>query len=381
MGKLEFCEAVATMVGCIVGAGIFGVPYVIAQAGFLTGVLTIIVLGLVVLMIYLYLGEVVLRTRGRHQLTGYAEIYLGRWGKRIMAFSMVFGIYGSLTAYLIGEGSAISSILGGPQAIYTLLFFIVAAAIVYAGLGALEKSELFTMTLIFIVTIIIIVFTSPHIEMPNLSGFSISRFFVPYGVILFSYLGMMSIPEVREILEHDKRKMKKAVFAGMAIPIILNLVFSFVIVGAVGLSRFNSMAPNDRIATIALGEVVMPSLFVIANIFAVFAMFTSFIAVAFALKEMFIYDYNIDRRLSWALTCFIPLFIALSGLTTFVEALGVVGVVAGGIDSILIVLMFHRAKSMGNRKPEYSVTGHPLLSTLIIGLFITGAFFMLAGFF
>ena len=36
--KLDFWEAVATVVGTIIGAGIFGIPYVVAKAGFLTGI-------------------------------------------------------------------------------------------------------------------------------------------------------------------------------------------------------------------------------------------------------------------------------------------------------------------------------------------------------
>jgi len=55
-------EAIALLVGTIIGAGIFGIPYVIAQAGFLTGLITLGVLGTAVIILYLYLGEVILRT-------------------------------------------------------------------------------------------------------------------------------------------------------------------------------------------------------------------------------------------------------------------------------------------------------------------------------
>ena len=49
MGK-ELFVAVATLVGFVVGAGILGLPYVFAQSGFLTGVLSvlfIVLLGLI----------------------------------------------------------------------------------------------------------------------------------------------------------------------------------------------------------------------------------------------------------------------------------------------------------------------------------------------
>src|SRR3989338_8875922 len=95
--------ASATLVGTIVGAGILAIPYVVAQSGFLVGFIITIVLGLSFLLLNLMTGEIILRTKKQHQLTGYAEKYLGSWGKRLMMFSMVFGTYGALTAYLIGE--------------------------------------------------------------------------------------------------------------------------------------------------------------------------------------------------------------------------------------------------------------------------------------
>jgi len=377
MSKLQVLEAVTTMVGCILGAGIFGIPYVVAQAGFLTGLLDIIIIGVFVLIAYLYLGEVVLRTNGKHQLTGYAEKYLGRWGKLAMAFSMVFGIYGALTAYIMAEGTAISSILGGSPLIYSLLFFIVVSYLTYHGLETLEKSELFTVFLIFIAVVIILFFTSPHINSANLTGFSAKKIFVPYGVILFAYLGMISVPEVKEILEHNKKRMKKTLIVGMAIPAVVYVLFTLVVVGAVGIDNFNTLGPNERLATIALGKVISPKMFIMANLFAVFAMFTSFIAVAFALKEMFMYDYHLNKKISWALTCFIPLGVALSNLTNFISALNIVGIVAGGIDAVLIVLMFHKAKRIGDREPEYAIKENKFLSFLIMALFVSGVISLL----
>ena len=71
--------AAFTLIGGIVGAGVLGIPYTIAKAGFLYGFILIVVLGLVFLTINLFLGEVILRTKGNHQLTGYATKYLGSW--------------------------------------------------------------------------------------------------------------------------------------------------------------------------------------------------------------------------------------------------------------------------------------------------------------
>src|SRR3990167_1848687 len=85
--------AITSLIGTIIGAGILGLPYVISQVGLFYGAILIVLLGLAFLGINLFLGEIVLRTNGKHQLTGYAEKYLGPKGKKIMAFSFFIRIF------------------------------------------------------------------------------------------------------------------------------------------------------------------------------------------------------------------------------------------------------------------------------------------------
>src|SRR3989344_2068768 len=108
MKNKHIISGIATLTGTIIGAGVLGMPYVIAKAGFLTGTLALLALGIMAIFMYLYLGEIVLRTKGNHQLTGYAEIYLGKWGKKLMFLAMAVGIYGALAAYLIGSSGTLS---------------------------------------------------------------------------------------------------------------------------------------------------------------------------------------------------------------------------------------------------------------------------------
>jgi amino acid permease len=379
--KRHFYEAIATLVGCIIGAGVLGIPYVVAQAGFITGLLNLIFLGLVVMLVYLYFGEVVLRTKGDHQLTGYAEKYLGRWGKRIMMASMVFGIYGALVAYILGEGAAFQALMGGKEVVYQIGFLFLMSILIYYGIRAVEESELLFSLCIVVVLLLISVFSFQYIKPANLINLDMSKFFVPYGVVLFSYLGMVAIPEVKEELKGRERQMKKAIIIGVIIPIVLYVLFAFICVGVIGIKGFNALEENQRIATIALGKVIGNHMVILGNLFAVFAMATSFLALGLALMEMFVYDYKINKILSWFLTCIPPLVIALSGVTNFIGAIAAAGVIAGGTNVILIVLMVEKAKEMGDRKPEYSIGINNWISLSLIGLFVFGATYYLFSFF
>jgi amino acid permease len=55
-------DAVFMITGMTIGAGILGIPYVVAQVGLKVGIAYILVLGLVMLLLNLMLGEIAVRT-------------------------------------------------------------------------------------------------------------------------------------------------------------------------------------------------------------------------------------------------------------------------------------------------------------------------------
>ena len=375
--NINLLKAIAILVGTIIGAGILGIPAVIAKAGFLTGLVSIILLGAVILILHLYLGEICLRTKKRHELTGYAEKYLGKWGKGFMTFSMAFSIYGALVAYFIGEGVILSSIFGGGNPLYySLGFFAIMAVLVYIGLKAIGKTELIMNIAMVVVILIISILSFKYFDISNISGFYFKNLLIPYGVIFFAFVGTTAIPELKEILIKDKKEIKKAIKIGTMIPIAFYAIFAFIVIGVVG-GNFSKLSSGEEIATIALGLFSNSLINLFANIFAIFSMATSFLALALAIKWMFQYDYGLNKKISWVLTVSVPLVIALLGLTTFIQTLGIVGAVGGGIEGTLIVLMYHKAKTKGERKPEYSLKYHPIISWLLIMMFVSGVIYQI----
>src|SRR3989338_6366946 len=114
-------QAISILDGTIIGAGVLGIPYVVMQSGFGIGLINIFLIAFVMTIILLYLGEIGLRTKADHHLTGYANLYLGKKGKILMFIAFVFGIYSALLAYLIGEGESFSQLIfSSPQ--YSLNF-------------------------------------------------------------------------------------------------------------------------------------------------------------------------------------------------------------------------------------------------------------------
>lgn len=376
---------VTTLIGTIVGAGILGIPYVVAQSGFLIGGVMILLLGLALMMLNLFTGEIVLGAEKQHQLTGYAEKYLGKWGKRTMAFSMIFTIYGALTAYLIGEGETLKAVFKavfGPffnvdQIIYSLIFFVVVFFIILKGVKAAGKAELILILLLFLIVALIGIFSFGQIDGENLKTLNIAKFFIPYGVIFFALMGSPAVPEMQEVMERNGKKMKKAIVIGSLAPIVLYLVFAVFVIGVIGLDNFEVLQPNERIATVALSIYSLPLLGTFANIMAVLAMFTSFLTLGIALVELYNYDYGLSRSKSLLLVFSVPLLITIFKLSTFIVVIGTAGAIAGGLEGIVIILMYWKAKKMRDREPEYSMGMHKFLGVTLMILFGLGVMYQI----
>jgi tyrosine-specific transport protein len=365
-GKRLYLSAIATLTGTIIGAGILGIPYVIAKSGFWVGMLNILILGALILFVNLYLGEIILRTKGKHQLPGYAEKYLGKKGKILMLISSLIFLYGALTAYVIGEGEVLSFVFSGSTQLallFSLIFFVILATLVYFGLKIMERCE--TIGLIGVSTIIFLIFFFflPKINWNNFSFISSNpiNWFMPYGVILFAFLALSALPEMREELTKNEKMLKKAIIIGSVIPIILYILFTIAVYGFAGQA-------TPEIATIALGK--LPSAL------AIFTMFTAFFALGIALKYLFIFDFKIKHNkaflLAMAPVLVLSLLIIIFNLLDFIKIISLIGSVAGGLAGILILFMLRKAKKEGERKPEYSIPlNWPLIIVLAI-IFIAG---------
>jgi len=374
MPKKHLLEAISTLIGFTIGAGILGIPFVVAEAGFVTGILNILVLGILILILNLYLGEVTLRTKGIHQLTGYAKIYLGKIGNYLMVISFIIFSHGALIAYIIKTGEFLnalfSPVFGGTTIIYSIIFLISSFIIIYGGIRIVEKSEVYMVLFIFVIIILLAIFAIPHLNADNLTNFNINNFFIPYGVVFFAFLAVPAIPEMNEELRNNKKDLKKAIIIGSLIPIFIYMLFALIVVGISGINTTDG-------AILGLAKILGSKMLVLGTILGILTMTTSFIAVAFALTEMYHFDYKLKKKISSIFSCFIPLIIALAIINSniknaFFRVLDITGSFGGSLVGILIIIIWWKAKRLGNRKPEYSIHKKHILSLIIILMLILG---------
>lgn len=370
MVNKNFYYATATLIGTIVGVGIFGVPYVVAKAGFFLGLLFLFVLGGVALLLHLLYGEIVLRTPGKHRYVGYAEIYLGQWGKGLITFTSIFIFYGALLAYIIVGGKFLQTIFGGTDFIWSLIFFIICSLAIFFGLQVITKMEVL-MTL-FLIAVVILIFVRgwPMVKLDNLSTWDWQYFFLPYGVILWAVTAASAIPEMKEIFKQNYRFFKKAIIWGTLLPVFLYFLFILTVVGVTG----QQTSPE---AIQGLVKALENHTIIFGAIFGLLAVATSFLVVGLSLKKTFWYDYKINKYLAWVLTCSIPLIAYLCHLRDFITIIGFLGATLGGLQMVLMILIYQRAKKTGQRQPEYSLKLPALVNYGLILLLAIGVVYQI----
>lgn len=369
MLNCRFFEAIAVLIGTIIGAGIFGLPYAFAKIGFVGGLFYLVILAIVLLITYLCYSELILRTKDSLEMAGYAERYLGRWGRIIVSVSLIIGIYSALIAYTIGVGQFLWAILspyfGGTPLIYSLIFWALASLIVLKGVGIVAKIELAMASLLIFVVLYIFCLSLSHINLANLQTFHPENLFFPYGVVLFALGGASAIPTMRRILFNQEVLLKRAVVIGLLIPAIIYFIFTFTVVGVTG-------EATSEEAIIGLSQFTNGKILMVGGIFGILAMTTSFLALGYVLRELLRRDYKIPLLSSWGLVIFIPLILFLAGLRSFVGVIGFAGGVLSGLQGIVLIAAYYQAKKKGDRQPEYNFNLAKPIAYFIYLIFILG---------
>jgi tyrosine-specific transport protein len=368
----SFVLALSTLVGTIIGAGIFGVPYVFSQSGFFVGTLHIVVVGIVVTLLHLFFGEIALRTKAKHRLIGYAELYVGSFAKKLVVFSTFFGIVGSLLAYIIVAGTflqlALSPVVSWSPEVFSLGFWAVLSLFVFVGMQAIARLELFMNIALFAVLFILFTSAAPHVSVGNISVFSFSHILLPWGVVFFALAGWAAIPELADFFKKskDKKKLDNVIVVAGVFTSVLFLLFSFFIVGVTG----KNTTPD---ALTGLVPFLGPWVVTLGALFGLVAIAASFLILGNYLKNSLRYDFKLSYVLSSGIAIFAPVFFFLLGFREFIVVLGIVGAVLGAIEGVVIVLAFVQAKKKGDRKPEYELHIPLVLIWLIITLLVVGA--------
>ena len=349
----NFLKATAVLSGTMVGVGVFGIPFAFSKAGFWIGFLFLIGAGLITLLLDFIYGEIVLRTHKPHQLVGYTQLYLGNFWKRVVFFSVLLNTYAALLAYIIIAGqflpNLMSPIFYSASSTFSIWFFVVVSILILFGMRTIAWIELVLAGIFAGIILLIFAFGIDKISLANYSFINPEFWFFPYGVMLFAFGGLAGIPIQRQILGDQESIFKKSIFTAVIFVGILYFIFGFTVLGISG----------DATSPDAIGGLVDNlggTIVLLGSLFGVLAVGTSYIMLGTALLEIFHLDYGFGRKLSWLLVILPPFSLFLGGLRNFIDVISLAGAVGIGIEAFVLVFIFMKAKSHGDRIPEYSMS-------------------------
>lgn len=336
--QISLYEGVALITAGTIGAGVLGVPYAIAQVGILPGLALLLFIGLLMMGVNLMVGDIAMRTAGDHQLPGFAEAYLGWWGKWAMTAVIYLSFLGAILVYIIGEGETLAALFGGSPFAWSTGFFLVGSFFVALGLRTIKTVELFLSMGLLAVVLLIALRSAPHVDVRLWQTADWTKLFVPYGVLVFAYSGAASVPEAWSIMKNRERQFQKAIVIAGSIVIAVYAIFTLTVVGVTG-------SATTEIATIGLGKTVGPMAYILGNLFAAIAMGTVFLIVTTAMRDSLAWDFRVPRVLATVLVLGAPFCLFLLGWRGFIQTIDVVGGVFLTIEIFLILAMWMRSRS------------------------------------
>lgn len=379
MKKLAVPEAIAVLIGTIIGAGVFTLPYVAAQAGIATTLIWLVVVSFIILYLHLGFGEIVLRTKGDFRLPGYVGHYLNSPAKKLALITTFFTFSFSLLVYLLLGSQFLHVIFSSlcadfsfPQGFLVIILWLIFSVMILSRGEKLSRVNFYLSFAILLLFFVIAVFAIPHFQAENLNFFHSQNgwgWLIPYGVLFFALNGLVAVPEAAKSLKikgGDQKNFKKVVMFGTLIPAFCYLIFILSVVGASG-------SATTLEAIQGLQGILGNSIVVLGAVLGFLAVATSYLIFASYIKNSFVFDFRWSNFISCFLVTAGPLLLYFLQLDNLVNLISFIGGMLGGFEGVLVVLILQKAKEKGELNPPYQMPWNKTLATFLIVALVAGA--------
>ncbi len=334
--------------GCSIGAGMLGVPVITGPCGFLPAIACFLFAWLFMLFTGLILVDLVLEARKNSKtdihLITLASKSFGRSGVLLVWALFSFLFYCVMTAYMLGGGGLIvdGAHVFGITLSHSFSFLIVAgigAIVVLYGARFLDRLNQWLMLGLVVTYCILILAAASHIDLSHLgrSSWAYAPYCLPVMIISFGYHNL--VPSLVTYLDYDRRAIRKAIICGSLVPLTIYFFWEVAILGVIPFTTseawVESVQSGDMVTQVLARTSGMPWVVRASEAFALFALATSFLPVAWsfvdflrdAAKEVGCSDYKGTKvTLGLILAVFVPpLVISSTNPHLFLSALSAAG--------------------------------------------------------
>jgi len=374
--------------GTTIGAGMLGIPLLTAKAGFYPAMGITILVWLFMLATGLLFLEATLWMHEGANVLSMSRRFLGRMGKVAAGGMFLFLYYCLMIAYFAAGAPIFTGFLEqafglAPGGVFGYLSYgLLFGGIVAVGLKAVDRINYLLMAALFISYFSLVGIGSSLVSAERFqeSNWGAMVFAAP---VLFSSFGFHNvIPSLVTYFNRDVRVLRKSIFFGTLIPLIIFLVWQWLIIGAVPEGAIEEALKNGQPATAALQTLIgNPWVMKVGQFFAFFALITSMLGVSFSMVDFLADGLKVKRTGKWRVflcfTVFFPPFIlTVLDPKIFVTALGFAGgfgeAFLNGLIPVMLVWVGRYSRKIGGRE---QLGGGRLLLALLFMLSLSVAVF------
>lgn len=369
--KLTTWEAACIITGYGVGGGVMAMPYLAAKNGAVMALVILFVSFAVSYVLHVMIAELSIKSGNSAQIIELFSKYHFN-GKHKKLLTMVFFVvmalvlFTNLAAYISGAAEIICEMLGLSVVMSRLLFYVIAASVVFFGLKIVGISEKLAVGAIFAVIGLLAVFSLFNIRNAVPTDFgTVNQALAYFGMVMFAFSAFFSVPQAVKGLDGDVPKIKKAVFLGLLNNLILMLVICFcAVISSVEITELAMIGWSRGIG--AWAEIA-------GSVFTILAMLTTYWSISLALADIVDEQLHLSRRLCWIIATIPSLVLTFLGLGGFMEFMRL----AGGLIAIMIAIGVVPAYRKCRKEPgealiKHGGTGMQLLIMLAYVLMAVG---------
>jgi tyrosine-specific transport protein len=329
------------LIGTVVGVGIFGLPYVFSEAGYVFGLIELVIIAALSLLTFYIYADLLAVNKGHVRFVAVVSNQLGPLGRFMATVAYYGSLWGALLAYIIVGGQFLSNVLrpllAGQMFTYQVVFWLVASVCMIGGSLFVRRLQGVLIPIFFVMIAALTLFALPHLNVDYLAAMEPANMLLPFGALIFAFSGFSAVPECREALGRQKSLLRSSLLLGVVFIGVLYALFSLAVVGMTG--PFTSTQAVDGLR-LAVG----PWLSIFVSVIGLCTVFTAFVSVGNALMNSLIYDYRGRYLSSWWLAVTLPFCAFLFGARDFIDVIGTTGGLLGGLGGIVLLVAYERAR-------------------------------------
>jgi tyrosine-specific transport protein len=375
--------------GTAIGAGMLALPITSAGFGFYESIALLAGMWVVMYCAALVILELTMTFGVSLSLSSLFEKVLGAWGKNIAAVSFVVLHYALLAAYITGGSAILHGFLTEhfqvmiPAWVTTFAFLFFFGGFIYACVRTTDIANRVLFIIKIGVFVVMVMLLFPSISTVNFSSqtHDVSRIWIALPVFFTSFGFHGSLPSIISYIGNNPREIKKSLLLGSMIPLFVYFIWQTSSLGVLPEVVQAKLSENTDVADFVQGLIQNGGggaiLGLLANVFAFFAITTSFLGVGLA-----VFDYvgenlpscsigsKLPCKVRQAILSFVPpLVFALFYPKGFIIALGFAGIALSILSLILPSLSLFILRLKKKTNPDYIV---PLPNWVLLAFFILG---------